>query len=142
MCVFLPDFKWKGIKVWHFSPRNTNIFQKFLFLARTKILTRHDKYITEKYSVFKEKCLVCKMWPSNYSLSSVGWLRWNFKWSVNHYLFWKFRDCIGQFVISRFSRVQWRGILLFVLILFLYCSAHALQYYTVPKSSPSKNCIN
>ena len=29
--------------------------------------------------VFERKCLVFNLWPSDYSLSSVGWLRWNLR---------------------------------------------------------------
>ena len=30
--------------------------------------------------VLERKCLVNNLWPSDYSLSSVGWLRWNLIW--------------------------------------------------------------
>ena len=44
---------------------------------------------------------------SDYSLSSVVWLGWHFKcWVKSFCCCWKFRDCTGQFAISRFSTVN------------------------------------
>ena len=43
------------------------------------------------WSCLWEKCLVYNLWPSEFLLSSVGWLRWNLRYWVKSWVYWKFK---------------------------------------------------